>query len=212
MLLLPGDIVKILLAILIGGLIGFEREFRDKDAGFRTIILICVGATLFTIFSIRIAGDKDPGRIAAQIVTGVGFLGAGVLLKDGGGRLKGLTTASIIWLTAALGMGLGSGDILLACLVALLALVVLWLFPFLERRIDSIRDERVYEITIPLQLDKFEKLDALFKNCHLRVLSRKQTKCTSEMTCRWEVSGSPENHVRVAEFLLKDPDINTFRV
>jgi len=71
------DVIKLLLAILIGGLIGAEREFRDKAAGFRTIIFICVGATLFTLFSLKLGGDEDPVRIAANIVSGVGFLGAG---------------------------------------------------------------------------------------------------------------------------------------
>ena len=74
------DMLKIVLAVFFGGLIGLEREFRDKAAGFRTLIFICLGATLFTILSSQLAGDKDPTRIAASIVSGVGFLGAGVIL------------------------------------------------------------------------------------------------------------------------------------
>ncbi|HQN43268.1 MAG TPA: MgtC/SapB family protein, partial [Anaerolineaceae bacterium] len=97
MYLQPEDLLKIVLAVLVGGLIGIEREYRDKAAGFRTLIFICVGAALFTILSVRLAGDKDPTRIAASIVTGVGFLGAGVILRDGG-RVIGLTTAAAIWL------------------------------------------------------------------------------------------------------------------
>jgi putative Mg2+ transporter-C (MgtC) family protein len=98
------DVVKIILAVAAGGLIGLEREFRDKAAGFRTLIFICMGAALFTIFSARLAGTNDPTRIAANIVSGVGFLGAGVILREGG-RVIGLTTAATIWLTAALGIG-----------------------------------------------------------------------------------------------------------
>jgi putative Mg2+ transporter-C (MgtC) family protein len=89
-MLLPDDLVKILLGVLVGGVIGVERELRDKAAGLRTLIFICVGATLFTLFSEKLAGDNDPTRLAANIVSGVGFLGAGVILRDRG-RVIGLT-------------------------------------------------------------------------------------------------------------------------
>ena len=128
MILLPEDVIKLLLAILIGGLIGAEREFHDRAAGFRTMICICVGATLFTILSLKMGGDKDPARIAASIVSGIGFLGAGAILS-GSGRITGLTTASTIWLAAALGMGIGGGDYLLSSIVAVAILIVLWIFP-----------------------------------------------------------------------------------
>lgn len=95
MFLQPDDIIKLLYAILLGGLIGAEREMRDKSAGFRNMILICVGASLFTILSSRLAGDNDPTRVAANIITGIGFLGAGAILRDGN-RITGLTTASTI--------------------------------------------------------------------------------------------------------------------
>src|SRR5512138_2976902 len=128
MIVSPEDILKICLALVAGGLIGIEREFRDKAAGFRTLIFICVGAALFTIFSTKLAGDRDPTRIAANIVSGVGFLGAGVILRDGG-RVIGLTTAATIWLTAALGMGIGGGEYLLVAIGVVITLVVLWVFP-----------------------------------------------------------------------------------
>ena len=112
----PDILIKLAAAVLVGGLIGAEREFRDKAAGFRTIIFIALGSTLFTVFSSLLAGqENDPARIAANIVTGIGFLGAGAIMRDGG-RVAGLTTAATIWLTAALGMGIGSGRILLASL------------------------------------------------------------------------------------------------
>jgi len=79
------DVIKILLAVLAGGLIGIERELRDKAAGFRTLIFISVGACLFTILSAKLAPGSDPNRIASNIVTGVGFLGAGVILRNGAG-------------------------------------------------------------------------------------------------------------------------------
>ncbi len=141
MALVSEDIVKILIAVIAGGLIGIEREFREKAAGFRTIILICVGATLFTLFSSKLALNGDTGRIAANIVSGAGFLGTGVILRSGG-QVVGLTTASTIWLTAAIGMGIGAGEYILIGIVVVLALMVLWLFPRIERWIDNLRIER----------------------------------------------------------------------
>ena len=110
MTLLPEDFIQLLLAILIGGLIGAEREYRDKAAGFRTTMLICVGATIFTNFSVKLGGGMEPTWIAASIVTGMGFLGAVAILR-GSGHVTGLTAASPIWLAAALGMGIGGGAV-----------------------------------------------------------------------------------------------------
>src|SRR4051812_40951933 len=100
------DIVKLLLAIVLGSIIGAEREYRTKSAGFRTIILVCVGSALFTIFSIRI-GVGNPDRIAANIITGIGFLGAGAIFRNKD-HVTGITTATTIWMVAAIGMGVGS--------------------------------------------------------------------------------------------------------
>ena len=121
MTIIPDDLLKLVLALLVGGLIGIERELHHKTAGFRTIILICTGATLFTMFSLKIDGT---GRVAANIVSGVGFIGAGVILHDAT-RITGLTTASTVWLSAALGMGIGSGEYVLMVTAAMLVLVVL---------------------------------------------------------------------------------------
>ena len=98
---------RLFLVILVGGLIGAEREYRSKSAGFRTMILICLGSFLFTTFSIHISGSTND-RIASNIVTGIGFLGAGVIFQSDN-RVNGLTTAATIWATAALGMGIADG-------------------------------------------------------------------------------------------------------
>lgn len=102
---------------------GLERQYNDKPAGYATNSIICVGATLFTILSLHMAElGADPGRIAAQIVSGVGFLGAGAILREGN-KISGLTTAAGVWLVAAIGMAVGYGQYLLAsaaCAVILL--------------------------------------------------------------------------------------------
>ncbi|GIW51644.1 MAG: magnesium transporter MgtC [Gemmatimonadales bacterium] len=121
-----------LLAVLLGGAIGLERELRGKAAGLRTNILICLGAALFTRLSVTLAGPSgDPARIAAQIVTGVGFLGAGTILHSRG-SITGLTSAATIWLVAAIGTAVGAGAILEASGTTLLVLLVLRLLGSLE--------------------------------------------------------------------------------
>lgn len=122
---LTGDIFAILLAVCCGAVIGLERQFKRKPAGLRTNVLICLGAAVFTIISARMAGDKEAiTRIAAQIVTGVGFLGAGAVIQDRGG-IHGLTTAATIWLVASIGMACGAKLYLLAVISTLIAIVVL---------------------------------------------------------------------------------------
>ncbi|MFZ0033838.1 MAG: MgtC/SapB family protein [Sedimentisphaerales bacterium] len=119
------DISAILLAVCCGVAIGIERQLKHKPAGLRTNILICLGAAVFTIISERMAGDKDSiTRIAAQIVTGVGFLGAGAVIQDRGG-IHGLTTAATIWLVASVGMACGAKLYLLAVISTFIAIVVL---------------------------------------------------------------------------------------
>ncbi len=119
------DISAILLAICCGAAIGLERQLKRKPAGLRTNILICLGAAVFTIISARMAGDKDSiTRIAAQIVTGVGFLGAGAVIQDRGG-IHGLTTAATIWLVSSVGMACGAKLYTLAVISTLIAVIVL---------------------------------------------------------------------------------------
>src|SRR5262245_16861847 len=122
----PADLaLRLLLAAGLGAAIGIERELRQKPAGLRTNILIAVGAALFTIVSVEMAsagGTSD--RIAAQIVTGIGFLGAGAILR-GRADVHGMTTAATIWVNAAVGMAAGAGYPLLATIATAITLVVL---------------------------------------------------------------------------------------
>ena len=118
-------LIELVLAVVLGGLIGFEREWKDKPAGLRTNILICMAAVLFAEISQRAAaGGGDPGRIAAQILTGVGFLGAGTILHQRG-EVTGLTSAATIWMVTAIGVTLGFGAYVDAMGATILVLVVL---------------------------------------------------------------------------------------
>jgi putative Mg2+ transporter-C (MgtC) family protein len=209
-LIAAGNIQRVLLAILVGGLIGMERELRDKAAGFRTMILICTGANLFTTFSIGIADNSDPARIAAQIVSGIGFLGAGVIIQQSG-QIKGLTTASTIWLVAALGMGIGAGYWDFVLYATVIILVVLWGFPLLERLLESVSEVQTYEITIPNDPTIYARVDDLWEEYNLKVFSRKINKEGNERVCTWRVVGKPVNHRAVLAILLNNADVRRLK-
>jgi len=131
-------IARLLLATLLTGLIGFEREATGKAAGLRTHAMVGFGAALFTIISIAGFSEGDPGRVAAQIVTGIGFLGAGAIWRSED-RVRGLTTAAGLWAAAAVGMGIGSGLLLIGTVGTLITLLVLLGL----RRIDIIIARRI---------------------------------------------------------------------
>jgi putative Mg2+ transporter-C (MgtC) family protein len=209
MTLVAEDVLKLVLAIFLGGLIGAEREFRDKAAGFRTIIFICVGSTMFTIFSMKIGEDSNPTRIAASIVSGVGFLGAGAIMRDAR-RIMGLTTAATIWLAAALGMGIGGGYYLLSSVSVGAVLIVLWGFPAVEAWIDNIRETRHYEVICPIAPGRFEELEALFRESGLRLHSGQRIKAGEDMVCTWEASGKPYEHTSLTDRLFEHPGVKEF--
>ena len=124
---------RLITAALLGAALGFEREIRQKDAGLRTNILIAVGAALFTVMSIEMSGPfGDPGRIAAQIVTGVGFLGAGAIMRTDSG-IQGLTTAATVWVNAAVGVAAGGGQYHLAFIATGITLAALLVLQPIER-------------------------------------------------------------------------------
>ncbi len=150
-------VIRIFLAALCGGVIGLERAYHDKSAGFRTMVLIATGSAFFTIIS-DILGEpiRDNARIAAAVVSGVGFLGAGVIIKDGM-SVRGLTTAASIWLVASLGMGMGMGLYNLSLLVTIVMVIVLWLMPPVERAIDSLHEFLTFRVVIK-NSDKQEDL------------------------------------------------------
>ena len=135
-------IFQLLLAAVLGGLVGFEREYQKRAAGLRTNSLVCIGATLFTVISLEAFGswlDKpgvsfDPSRILAAIVMGVGFIGAGLIIYRRF-RIEGLTTAAGIWVVAAIGMAIGVQLYLIAIFTAFLTLAILTVLKLLEEKI-----------------------------------------------------------------------------
>src|SRR5215510_9564239 len=153
-------VVKLLMAMLCGGVIGFELELGRKAAGLRTNVLICVGATLFMIVSRHISGGApytDPARLAAQVVAGIGFLGAGVILQSRG-SITGLTTAATIFVVAAVGITIGEGMFVLAIFSTALIIVVLVLLKKVEREV--IKRKRLFHYTLDTS-QPAELLDSL---------------------------------------------------
>ena len=152
--------LKLLLAMLCGGAIGFERELRRKAAGLRTNVLICIGAALYMIVSRHISGGAaftDPARLAAQVVTGIGFLGAGVILQSRG-SVTGLTTAATIFVVGAVGIAIGEGMLGLAIFSTLLIIIVLVVLRRVERAV--IRRKRLFHYS-PNTHQPAELLDRL---------------------------------------------------
>lgn len=126
--------LRLVLAVIFGSVIGLEREFQNHPAGFRTHILVCTGSALITLVSINSFGGADPSRVAAQIVSGIGFLGAGTILREGA-TIRGLTTAASLWSVAGVGMAIGAGYYLGALITTSLMVIVLFFFSTLEKKI-----------------------------------------------------------------------------
>ncbi|NMB62766.1 MAG: MgtC/SapB family protein [Chloroflexi bacterium] len=208
------DLIKMGVSLLLGGIIGAERERYKKDAGLRTTILISMGSTLFTILSTRVglgvSGTLDITRIAASIVSGVGFLGAGVILQEHG-RVKGLTTAATIWISAAIGMACGAGEFILGTISSLLTVVVLMGFTKIEDILEISIEERTYEITSRISWEKYKEIKSLFKSHGLVInKSKQEKKAGGDMVLTLEVSGQPKKHDKVVQKILSDKEIKEY--
>jgi putative Mg2+ transporter-C (MgtC) family protein len=161
-------LLRLLAAAALGGLVGLERDIHGRDAGLRTHLLVSLGSAVFMVLSITVARSaaggtfvSDPGRIAAQVVTGIGFLGAGVILKEGA-TVRGLTTAACLWLVAAIGLAAGAGDYMLAAMttgIGLVGLIVLKAFERLYRK-DYYR---TLEITTDIGVEAGRVIDLVKK-------------------------------------------------
>lgn len=173
-------VVRLMLAIILGGAIGLERESRGRPAGLRTHILVCLGATIIMIASTRMGEltqalspasriQVDPGRIAAGIVTGIGFLGAGAIIRIGD-LIRGLTTAGCIWFVAALGITIGQGLYALGIVSTILALTVLLALTQVERKIRPIVYRSIVVVAALARAETVEaKCRALLADRQIRV-------------------------------------------
>ncbi len=200
-------LIKILLAIILGGALGMERQYHDKPAGYATNCLICVGAMLFTILSEYMGqAGGDPGRIAAQVVTGVGFIGAGSILRDGN-KISGLTTAAGVWLVAAIGMTIGYGQYMLAMMTATAILV----FQLGARRTIKLVEYLKHYDTLYLVCEPnwktIEKISEMLKKQKVAVLKQEVTKQDNRFhVCITATFTGPEFQ-NITKDLLEMPEV-----
>lgn len=206
------DITSIIVSVVCGGVIGFEREYQNKFAGFRTIVLICLGATIFTLVSKNAGGESDD-RIASNIVTGIGFIGAGVIFKDHL-WVKGLTTAAVIWTSAAIGMMSGMGHHFLACLLTAIVLLVLSVFYRVEGWIDKFHNRKQFTITF-VNTDLKHLFD-LEKSIEERGIKAKRLRVSkTEDGNLWavlDISGNKHKIKNLNEHMVNVPEIKSFQI
>jgi putative Mg2+ transporter-C (MgtC) family protein len=200
------NVTRIVLAIILGGVVGLEREIRDKPAGFRTIILICLGACMFALLSQSIGGKEgESTRIAAQVVTGIGFLGAGAIMHYHQ-SIVGLTTAATIWAVAAVGMAVGFGRIGLAIAGTAATMVALFLFDSVEIWIGKRRDVQDYRISTANIDGAFHRVLALFREAGLRVRKRSCYEDNGQLIVQVVAFGSKPAHEALHLRLIASED------
>ena len=195
----------ILLALFIGLLIGAEREYKNKAAGLRTLMLVTTGSCIFTIISMQI-GVANPDRLAANIVTGIGFLGAGAIFKDDN-RINGLTTATTIWICTALGMAVGSGLIKVAILGTTIVIMVLSILKYAEAYIDKQNRTRSYKITVFYSQEIIDELNSYVRAYQLRSSGLTIQKDKQIITVGIKLSGKARNHQLLQDQLFQDDRI-----
>jgi putative Mg2+ transporter-C (MgtC) family protein len=204
---------RLLLATLLGGLIGWDREAHGKPAGLRTNILICVGAALLSDISVRFGGlsatdlaRPDPARLAAQIVSGIGFLGAGTIIQARG-SVTGLTTAATLWVVAAIGIAVGAGFFVEAVGSAVLVFLVLLPLGRLERRMALSRRNRTLKVEMARGPEAIESVKALLEarglHVHVRVIEAERDRVAVTL----DLSGDMEAVAEARDALLERPDL-----
>ena len=166
---------RVLLALLLSFVLGVERELTGKFAGLRTHILVSLGACVFTVLSIygfqsEAMTANDPARIAAQVITGIGFIGAGTVMRHGS-NVFGITTAATLWVCAAIGMSCGCGQYITAIIATFSTLFILILIGRLEKNVLSKKRMfyTIYQITLSASIDECDKIEAIFNTCFKKI-------------------------------------------
>lgn len=204
-------LAKLALAVLLGGAVGLERELSGKPAGLRTNILICVGSAMLMDLSMRIGitdtGVRigDPARLAAQVVSGIGFLGAGTILQARG-TVVGLTTAATIWVVAAIGLTIGSGSFIEAAGATLLVASVLYGLGRVEKRLLQTR--RVIGGTLRvLPRTPFDELEQIFNSAGIQVLQKTVYEHSDDRTYELKLMGPARQYDIISAALMRRSDV-----
>lgn len=201
-------LVRFLMAALFGGIVGIEREYRSKSAGFRTMIMISFGSCFFTLMSVLVsAGSTD--RIASNIVTGIGFLGAGVIFRSES-KVNGITTAATIWAVAAVGMGIGAGHYFASAFGSVIIIFVLAVLPYVEDFVERVNRSITYHITASYRPEQKVLFENKFKDMKLKSRLVREIKESDVLTLSFDVVGSMKNHEAMVKELLEMPVVRKF--
>ncbi|HEY9259381.1 MgtC/SapB family protein [Chitinophaga sp.] len=205
------QILKVLIALIMGAVLGLEREYKRKAAGMRTMTLICMSSAVFTILSAELGFPNSADRVASNILTGVGFIGAGVIFK-GDYTIDGITTAAAIWIAAAIGMAVGMSQYWLAGTALAGSLMVLIVLEFLERKIEEINDKRFY--TIYFYEEKFPHMDVdnILQSFQLKYKKLVVVRKENIIEVNYAVRGHRSRMIKLDDFLLKNTNIFQFQV
>ena len=204
------DILKAVISLIAGMILGFEREMKDKSAGLKTITVICLGSTLFSIISYKLAGPGDPTRIASYIVSGIGFLGAGVIFKSGF-NVYGLTTAGIIWIAAAIGMAIGFGEIYIAFTFLISALVIIYTANYVTKYWLPQNQSKNLVLILPAEL--FHKKSEILENILSLAKGIAETgfeKKENQLYITVDLQIPSGNLPQLENYLVNNKDINSF--
>ncbi len=205
------EAAQVSVSFIIGAIIGLEREFRSKPAGFRTMILICVGSCLYTILS-KEGDNSSSDRIASNIVTGIGFIGAGVIFKEGI-SVNGLTTAALIWITAALGMAVGYHNYPIAVVVSSMVVIVLFVLEPVQRFINNLHRVKDYRIrTVELGRDFRRELEVFLRTSGITFRCMKVVKENNDAIYLYRISSPDRNYDAVNNYLLAHREVRSFEL
>ena len=201
--------LQMALATILGGAIGLERELGGKPAGLRTNILICMGSVLYTKLSLMMAGDStDPTRVAGQIVTGVGFIGAGTILHARG-AVVGLTSAATIWVVAAIGVALGGGYYLEAVGSTLLVIVVLQGLGRVEILVEKQQATSRVAVHARPGPTAVEEIETIIRRTGLDIVQQSHRQENVDVVLDFQLRGPKRLHDQVMIALLHHPSVRT---
>jgi len=220
--------LRIVLAVIAGGVVGLEREWSNRAAGFRTHILVCAGATSimllsiygFTQFANEINVRMDPARLAAQVISGIGFLGAGAIMRNGF-TISGLTTAASLWVVAAIGLSLGAGFYFVSLLTTCVVLFCLFLLNRWEKRFFSLKRKRKLEMKVTCMAGQVKEVVRLIEETSVVVVDIAVDKKEAVSSAHEQPSAvqvkfvlkisNDEMLISLADHLAVHPDVISFR-
>lgn len=206
---LSEEILKILVAALMGAVMGIERQWKGKPAGFRTLMLVSAGSALFTIMSYRMVAHFGPGapsRIASNILPGIGFIGAGIIFRGSNG-VHGLTTAATVWCAAAIGMTVGNGEYLLAVLATLLVWLILAVLYKAEELLEQTSQVVVYNIGFK-DAGQLPGCEEFFEGSRYKLIDMKFEKKESGIAVHWTIRARQRQHEAAMRKLIRDERIS----